>query len=160
MLGVYVDPTRRKLGLSKLFLGIWMHLSLLANLTPITGVIQKPLLALALQHTFQYQPLANKGVDAQVSRGESGDTIVLYSSSLKSLEGAFSPRDVKREGLVFSMQPTNGRVVRIGAPFEPPSDASVLQGVVDQVLQTNGDSDYSLQMKVTPDDLRRVLLGQ
>jgi hypothetical protein len=80
-----------------------MTLCLDAKITPITGVMNKPLLCLTLQHTFGYTPAPNnQGVSVEVSASGTVDgTIVVYSPRKKAIGGAFSPADKEREGLVF-----------------------------------------------------------
>lgn len=167
LLGVFVDPKQRKSGLSKVFLALWMQLCLHAKLDPGTGIIHKPLLALVLQHSFQYTPQSNKGVEAEVSpgKGEDEGKIQLYSQSSKSLEGAFSPRDVKREGLVFATKSATprGRLVRIGTIFSAPKDLTQFQKALNQVLFENtgeGKHDDKLCYNVPTTDLKKVLLGE
>lgn len=156
LLGVYVDPKERKHGYSKVFLALWLKLCLEADIQPETGIINKPLLALVLQHTFGCLPHEGLGVDAELSPGEN-NTILLYSTTAKNLEGAFSPRDVTREGLVFATKPTEprGRQVRIGAPFSPPKDTVPLK---EQIIKILGDGNVSY--KLTSHDLRRIFHGE
>jgi hypothetical protein len=156
LLGVYVDPVRRKEGFSKIFLALWFKLCLEANIQPRTGIINKPLLALVLQHTFGCTPQEGIGNDAELSPGKDEGTIVLYSTSAKNLTGAFSPKDVKREGLEFSSKPAEprGRKVTIGTSFTPPKDQDILVQALDKVLADKVD------YKLTSYELRRVFLGE
>lgn len=154
LLGIFVDPLYRKNGLSKIFLAVWMQLCLEAGLLPFTGVMNKPLICLTLQHTFQYRPMPNQGVMVHLSRGSNGE-IVLYSPTKKSIAGAFSPSDVKREGLVFATEPPSStqRTVRVGSSLRPPNN---LQDYVDTVLGTI-DNKRSLTSEVDQKQKRKVL---
>ena len=128
-LGMYLDPLFRQCGLSKIMIAIWLALCHHANAVPRTGVMNKPLLALVLQHTFQFLPevhtrssmqsaSAGGGVSVEISPGVNA-SIGLYSSNIKCLQGAFSVRDIKRENIVFLTEPSTprGRVCRIGTTF-------------------------------------------
>jgi pentatricopeptide repeat protein len=156
LLGVFVDPKERKSGYSKVFLALWLKLCLEADIQPQTGIINKPLLALVLQHTFDCVPHEGLGVEVELSPGDS-NTIVLYSTAAKNLEGAFSPKDVKREGLVFAKEPTEprGRRVQIGAPFLPPKDTMKLKEEINKIL-----GDGTVSYKLTCHDLRRIFHGE
>jgi PPR repeat len=126
LLGVYLDPLFRQCGLSKIMIAIWLALCHHANAVPRTGVMNKPLLALVLQHTFQFIPencaknstTTGGGVTVEISPGVNA-SIGLYSSNMKCLQGAFSLRDMKRENIVFLTEPSTprGRLCRIGTTF-------------------------------------------
>lgn len=156
LLGVFVDPKQRKEGYSKIFLALWFKLCLHAKIQPRTGIINKPLLALVLQHTFGCIPQEGAGNDAELSPGKDEGTIVLYSSCAKDLQGAFSPKDIKREGLEFTSKPTKprGRKVTVGTSFSPPKDEEALTRAIDKILA--GKVSY----KLTSHELRRVFLGE
>jgi len=155
LLGVFVHPSYRKKGLSKTFLALWMHLCLEAELIPLTGVMNKPLICLTLQHTFAYTPLLNRGITVQISCGPGGK-IVLYSPTKRGIKGAFSPKDIKREGLVFSSKPTpNERTVRVGSALRPPSD---LQKHVNVILQLDSSDECPLHLEVGQDKVKRMSL--
>ena len=161
LLGVYVDPERRKHGYSKVFLALWLKLCLDAKIKPQTGIINKPLLALVLQHTFGCIPQEGAGVDAEISAGKEDGTIVLYSAAAKNLEGAFSPKDCKREGLEIIKSPTEprGRKVKIGCSFAPPLGEEALHESTNAVLAGKaGDGKVSHQL--TSHDVRRIFLGE
>jgi hypothetical protein len=126
LLGLYLDPTQRKRGLSKIFLALWLRLCLHAKLYPNTGIMNKPLLCLSLQHTFGYYPdPKNQGVLVEISSNGAGDgKIILYSSVKKFISGAFSPADVEREGLVFVTEPPKppGRIISMKTMLLPPEN--------------------------------------
>ena len=142
LLGVFLDPSQRQRGLSKIFLALWMQLCLDAGISPVTGVMNKPLLCLNLQHTFGYTPAPrNQGVSVEISAsGDADGQIIMYSPTGKTIEGAFSPADKLREGLVFvSIAPEpRGRTVHIKSCLLPPPD---LISKVEQVL-SGGRFDY------------------
>lgn len=156
LLGVFVDPEQRKEGYSKIFLALWFKLCLHAKINPRTGIINKPLLSLVLQHTFGCISQEGVGNDAELSPGKDECAIVLYSTSAKNLQGAFSPKDIKREGLEFTSKPTKprGRKVTIGTSFSPPKDEKALTEAIDKVLAEK------VRYKLTSHELRRVFLGE
>lgn len=137
LLGVFLDPNQRQRGLSKIFLALWLQLCLDAKISPITGIMNKPLLCLSLQHTFGYTPAPNnQGVSVEISASGSHDgKIVMYSAVKKSVGGAFSPADKEREGLIFvtDAPEPRGRVVHIKSCLLPPAD---LDKKVKKVLAT------------------------
>lgn len=155
LLGLYLDPTQRERGLSKIVLAVWMKLCLEAGVTPVTGVMNKPLICLVLQHTFGYLPVEHKGTNVEISPGQDG-AVILYSSS-RTLSGAFCPRDVKRENLVLASQPTDprGRVVRVRSPFVPPT------GLCERVktVLTGKDGTGQFKYSLSDQSLKRILLG-
>lgn len=154
LLGLYVKPELRDKGLSKIFLAVWMHLCLQANIQPVTGIMNKPLIALVLQHKFGYIPANSNGVDAEISAGKNG-AVVLYSrKGTKQLIGAYSPSDLKTGKIVISDEaPTNGRLVRVRAALKPPVERHEFTHRVDGVL---GDG---FSYTILPKDLQQVLLG-
>lgn len=134
LLGMFLKPTLRGRGISKLCLSVWIWLCLKGSVIPVTGIIRKPLLALILQHTFGF-------VDTKSSNGKiSGNlvelsqdpddpnSVILYSQSGKSLEGALSFSDMKNQNIkITSQQPLErGRVIRIGSRLYPPPDETKL----------------------------------
>jgi hypothetical protein len=154
LLGVFLDPNQRQRGLCKLVLALWMTLCLDAKITPITGVMNKPLLCLTLQHTFGYTPAPNnQGVSVEISASGTADgTIVMYSPSKKAIGGAFSPADKEREGLVFVTEAPDprGRIVHIKSCLVPPTN---LGTNVQKVLAT-GSFEYDRQVH-----LKTILCG-
>ncbi|KAG7346169.1 PPR: pentatricopeptide repeat domain containing protein [Nitzschia inconspicua] len=144
LLGMFLDPTDRGQGMAKSCLAIWVLLCLQGNLIPVTGIIRKPLLALILQHTFQFVPISTKdsnGVLAELCRDPFDDrSVVLYSAALKSLEGAFSNRDLKQQNIKLSSEkPTKpGRLVKIICPLNPPENLQLLQSTCYKILSEEG----------------------
>jgi hypothetical protein len=121
MIGVYIRPDLRRLGLSKTILSIWLDLCQQAGLTAKTGVINKPLLALVLEHTFGFSPQPG-GVMIEVVPGSSSSNgkVALYAPSIKSMEGVFSSWDLKRENIELLNRPpaTRGKLCHIKTAFE------------------------------------------
>ena len=158
MLGAFLDPDQRKRGLSKIIMGVWMSLCLHGNIRPVTGIINKPLLALVLQETFGFSPGDSAGVDVEISRGPD-DAIVLFSST-KTIQGSFSPPDIKREKIVFADAHAKpiGRMVKVQANFRsPPVDD--LQGRVDQVLKGRSGKGGFMH-SLSAQTIRLILLGK
>lgn len=130
LLGAFLDPNQRQRGLSKVFLAVWMQLCLDAGITAVTGVMNKPLLCLTLQHTFGYEPSsssaegAGAAVSVEISPSKGDGKIVIYSPTGKSVAGAFSPADKKREALVIVNTPPEprGRTVIVKSALRPPKD--------------------------------------
>eukprot|EP00536_Pseudo-nitzschia_multiseries_P002312 jgi/Psemu1/294786/fgenesh1_pm.30_\ len=141
LLGMFLKPTKRGRGMSKVCLAIWVWLCLEASIVPVTGIIHKPLLALILQHTFGFTgPAKNEGgggVLVELSQDlDDPKNVLLYPLSGKSLEGAFSPWDMQHQNIrITSQQPAvRGRVVRIGSKLFPPSDVDNLKGACETIL--------------------------
>jgi hypothetical protein len=148
LLGVYLDPLYRQGELSKVMIAIWLHLCGKARAVPRTGVMNKPLLVLVLQHTFHFVPevtSGNNGVRVEVSlvssppgvtssltSSSSTSAIGIYSSNIKCLQGVFSLRDIRRENIQLLRDPSTpnrGRVCQIGATF-------VLSNITTQFVET------------------------
>uniref|UniRef100_A0A7R9WUU0 Uncharacterized protein n=1 Tax=Craspedostauros australis TaxID=1486917 RepID=A0A7R9WUU0_9STRA len=65
------------------------------------------------------------------------DSITLFSNSVKSLEGTFSPWDRKSQKIVLSSQPLpGGRPIRVGAVWRLPS--AILVGGETGTAQSDG----------------------
>jgi pentatricopeptide repeat protein len=161
LLGVYLNPIFRRSGLSKIIIAIWLDLCRRACAAPRTGVINKPLLALVLQHTFQFVPESKKPTNHGLASTDSGSssgggggvtieicpglnsTIGLYSSNLKCLHGAFSVRDVRRENIIMLQDaPTpRGRLCRIGTTFSRQSTCTIARKDNDPAGCTIGSDD-------------------
>ena len=120
----------------------------------MTGIMNKPLLCLSLQHTFGYTPAPNNhGVAVVISSSGMADgKIVIFSEWKKSVEGAFSPAEKEREGLIFTTEPPKprGRIVHVKATFLPPLDLDVK---VENAL-SSGSFDY-----IRGDCLKKILCG-
>jgi hypothetical protein len=165
-LGMFIEPKLRKLGLSKVFLSIWLDLCLMAEIRPTTGIINKPLLVLILQHTFNFRPLYNpdaqNGVEVIIGKGHDGK-IELYSSSTKNLHGAFTAADQERENIrLLTTAPLySGRLCRVGAAFvngEDSKQKSDLQRIIYQQLKGN-DGSGTLTYNSSETPWKRILLG-
>jgi hypothetical protein len=165
-LGMFIEPKMRNLGLSKVFLSIWLDLCLMAEIRPTTGIINKPLLVLILQHTFNFRPLYNadaqNGVEVMIGKGQDGK-IELYSSSTKNLHGAFTAGDQERENIrLLTTAPLySGRLCRVGAAFvngEDSREKCDLRKIICQELKGNdGSGILTYNSRETP--WKRILLG-
>jgi len=141
LLGMFLKPTKRGRGMSKVCLAIWIWLCLEASIIPVTGIIHKPLLALILQHTFGFTGPTKRngggGVLVELSKHpDDPSNVLLFPLSGKSLEGAFSPWDMEHQKIKITSQPpaVKGRVVRIGSKLFPPTDSENLKGVCEEIL--------------------------
>jgi pentatricopeptide repeat protein len=150
LLGLRVEEYFRGRGLAKIFLAIWMQCCIDAGIRPVTGIIHKPLLALVLQHTFQFQP--SGGVVCTACPGETPNTIRLFSNVAKSLEGVFSPWDLQTQRVILSDTAFKGREIRVGATWVAP-EQPVLCAKVEQALS---DGQFSHDVTI---DLNSILLG-
>lgn len=121
MLGLFLDHSIRKMGVSKVLIAIWLDLCVRAGLTPRTGVIHKPLLAMVLKHNFGFRPRQDemgdtqKGVLVEISPGSDGSTVELYAPFLKSLQGAFASWDLKRENIRLLLESSERKDVSRGS---------------------------------------------
>lgn len=172
LLGLFLEHGARKRGLSKIAIAIWLDLCRRARMTPRTGVIHKPLLALVLQHTFGFQPEGDaaddckdlapatkrSGVLVEVSRGHDG-AVELYAPSVKSLEGAFSFWDLKRENIriLKDLPSPRGRRCRVGATLTVGDDFSIDDEIDLQVAGKSGQGTLVYNSMGTC--WRQVLLG-
>jgi hypothetical protein len=151
LLGLRVEEYLRGRGLAKIFLALWMQCCIDAGIRPVTGVIHKPLLALVLQHTFQFQP--SGGVVCTACPGETPNTVRLFSNAAKSLEGVFSPWDLQSQRVILIPPASEkGREIRVGATWLPP-EQPVLCAKVEQAL-SKGQLSYDATV-----DLKSILLG-
>jgi pentatricopeptide repeat protein len=166
MLGMFLTQTERGRGISKICLSIWILLCLDASLLPVTGIINKPLLALILQYTFGFvSPSKNKnhnGVLVELSQDLQDKTcVVLYSSSKKSLEGAFSPSDRVHQNIkILSQQPpaVRGRIVRIGSKLKPSSELKNLRDTCEEILSI--EEKYCWKCNLSCEEIQRIFLGK
>jgi pentatricopeptide repeat protein len=152
LLGMFLKPTERGGGFAKYCLAIWIWFCLRASIRPVTGIIRKPLLALILQHSFGFVPVdsssaegedAVNGVLVEVCRdADDPDAVILYSSSRKSLHGAFSSRELESQNirLVPHAPSVRGRMVRIGCKLESPSDCAMLKETCNEILSSSSPS--------------------
>uniref|UniRef100_A0A7S1Y3U6 Uncharacterized protein n=1 Tax=Grammatophora oceanica TaxID=210454 RepID=A0A7S1Y3U6_9STRA len=165
LLGAYIDPSRRKGGLAKVLLGIWMSICMDAGDIHLrTVVMRKPLLCLVLQHTFGFQPEANGGVEVEISRrggrkdtDHGHDEILLYAPNSKTLQGGlFSARDLSRQGITLIDRPTNprGKLVKVHCKFSPPPSEHLSETISNKVLKGG------FKHRLRNETLRAMLLGQ
>jgi pentatricopeptide repeat protein len=142
LLGMFLKPTERGRGFSKVCLSVWMWLSLKASIVPVTGIIRKPLLALILQHTFGFvdstkNSASRTGTLVELSQDPDDPNCVnVYPLSGKSLDGAFSFSNLKGQNIKLTSRRSSerGRVVKIGSRLYPPPDTTNLQGICDEIL--------------------------
>jgi len=178
LLGVHIDPSYRKSGNSKRMLGMWIDLCLQAGLFPQTGILRKPLLCLVLQNTFGFQPVnPNEGIDVEILSRPDGDShplsrIQLYSPN-KCLEGAFSPGNLKRQGIeLCRTRPSGcgiGRLIRVNARLQWSGRGCVSPITASSPLSTLSSSSASnsvepnqtnLSHRLTQEQLRAIFLGK
>jgi pentatricopeptide repeat protein len=165
LLGMFLHPTDRGQGLAKCCLAIWIWLCLQGSILPVTNIIRKPLLALILQHTFQFVPKPSNdgndnGVLVELYRDpDDDDRVILYSSSLKSLSGAFSSRDLKNHKTALSSKKPRGigRDVTLICALTPPTDLQHLQDICEEVLQPNNNG---WKCNLTGDQIESIFLGR
>jgi hypothetical protein len=158
LLGMYLTPGRRGEGIAKFCVAAWIWFCLEASAVPETGMIQKPLLALILQHTFGFVPRrGGGGVEVELCRDPNEATaVVLYSPTGRYLEGVFRPWELEHQNIkIVSEPPTiRGRAVRIGSKFSPPGDFTYLGGFCRDVLGEGG-----LTCSLTKAEIQSVWLG-
>jgi pentatricopeptide repeat protein len=151
LLGLRIEESFRSLGLCKVFLAIWLHICLEAGIVCVSGKINKPVLALVLQHRFKFE--GTGGCLCEATRGDRDNDIVLFSNNAKNLDGAFSSKDRSSQRIIVShVQAKDGRQIRMGATFVAP-ETSLLRAEVDEVLQGG------LSYEVTSTGLRDIFLG-
>jgi pentatricopeptide repeat protein len=169
LLGLRVEPAFRNQRWGKVLLALWIHCCLEAGIVPTTGKIHKPLIALLLEHHFGFVGVG--GVVCQAAPASAvvmtednppkqetnDDKIVLFSDTVKSLQGMFSPWDLYTQRIILSDRPIlNGRSIRVGATWarrEGMEQTNVLRAKVKGILQDR------LSYDATPLDLRKVFLG-
>eukprot|EP00980_Cylindrotheca_fusiformis_P003568 scaffold792_cov84-Cylindrotheca_fusiformis.AAC.8 len=176
LLGMFLTEASRGKGISKVCLAVWLWLCLQGSITPSTGVINKPLLALALQHTFGFVP--NKGgieieLMADVNNNDDGaengtssssDRLLVYSPSRKSLQGAFSPWDIQNQNItILTRKPSSdrnrGRMVSVCNSFRAPASIQDLQQKVDEILLIRRLESDGVSCELNSGDIRRLYFG-
>ncbi|CAJ1961807.1 unnamed protein product [Cylindrotheca closterium] len=175
MLGMFLTPASRGKGISKACMAVWLSFCLQANIRPKTGIINKPLLALALQHTFGFRP--EKGsIDielvspsavpesqreqAQASSSSSAPPLWIYANSRKTIESVFSAWDIQNQNISVLTEPPqrpleSRRIVSMRTAFETPDDLEELQKTIDKILPK-----ASISSHLEGQDIRRVYLGK
>lgn len=158
LLGMFLKQTQRGRGMSKTCLAVWIWLSLKGLIRPVTGIIRKPLLALILQHTFGYDGTSGNLVELSHDP-EDPKSVVLYSTSGKSLEGALSFSDRKHQNIKIATQPpTNGRLIRLGSKLYPPSDDEHdLQAICNELLSTD---EKFWKCDLSSQEIQRIFFGK
>lgn len=147
-LGLRVMDDNRRKGLAKIMAAVWLQCCLDANIQPSTGKMNKPLLCLVLQHSFQFTlKQQTGGVRAKLLPPQNKDDndkgvvrLTTESLGVKNLLGAISPRDVQKQHIKF-VPPTSvrrdelGRGIDVGGILIAPESQEVLQGCISQVLE-------------------------
>jgi hypothetical protein len=169
LLGMFLDPTERGKGLAKICLAIWMWFCLHGRIEPCTGIIRKPLVALALQHTFGFVPVGDDGVDVELCHDPNCPrTTILYCPSGKCLEGAFSPWDLEKQCIRLESTPPaiRGRKIRVGCSLSPPSNEAVLLETVQKYIESSDDNNkqsttgqLAWECHLTKSEIRQLFLG-
>ena len=174
MLGMFLTPASRGKGISKACMAVWISFCLQANIRPKTGIINKPLLALALQHTFGFRP-ERGAIDielvspsavpvAQREQAQSSSSgpppLWIYANSRKTIESAFSAWDISNQNICVLNEPPQRplearRVVSMRTAFETPADLEQLQETIDKILPK-----VSISSHLEAQDIRRVYLGK
>ena len=128
LIGMFIDPSYRKHGLSNTFMSIWLSLCTAFHAIPNSEMINKPLLALMLD---KYGFTADSGgIEVEISPLKhnkhlytdlddcSEEKVVLYANNL-SLEGSFSHGELKGQNLIISNRPPHprGRVVQVKTSY-------------------------------------------
>jgi len=154
-LGQFVDGDERGKGWAKVWLAVWLQLCLEAEIRPHTGKMHKPLLCLVLQYSFGMIPKGG-GMDTELSPGKQPGHVILYCST-RSLEGAFSPMDRRKQNILISSVPMKprGRPVVVSTSFVSP-EISATMDKVSAVLKSN----WKIIDGVDKDGIRKILLGK
>ena len=160
LLGMFLSKSDRGRGISRICLATWLWFCLKASIIPVTGIINKPLLALALQYRFGFVPQKG-GIDIELAKENGNDEqkgkLVIYSPSHKSIEGAFSPWDIANQDMLVLKQPPNprGRMISVRTKFHPPKDTQELDENVNFVLPEG-----SVKCHLTIQDIQRLYFGK
>ncbi|GAX13816.1 hypothetical protein FisN_30Lh111 [Fistulifera solaris] len=103
LMGLYIDPKHRAQGLTRRILSLWLQWCIYADPTmhPQTEVIRKPLLCCVLEHAlgFVVSSSSSSLPVFLVQSNKDDQRIHLHSIPPQCLRGAFSARDIQREGL-------------------------------------------------------------
>ena len=147
-LGLRVMDDNRRKGLAKIMAAVWLQCCLDANIKPSTGKMNKPLLCLVLQHSFQFTlKHQTGGVRAKLLPPQNKDDndkgvvrLTTESLGVKNLLGAISPRDVQKQHIKFVpptlvQQGELGRGIDVGGILVAPESRDVLQDCITQVLE-------------------------
>lgn len=156
LLGMFLQDRRRGQGLSKICLGVWLWFCCQASIEPVTGIINKPLLSLLLQHRFMFVP-ERGGVEVEVTQDpDNPKTMLLYSPCKKSLEGAFSPWDVQNQNIRLLEQTPEprGRRIHVRTAFNAP-DSNELQALVQDILGKK-----ALECHLSSEEIRHLYFGK
>lgn len=157
LLGMFLTEASRGKGISKMCLATWLSFCLQASIAPTTGIINKPLLALALQYRFGF--VAEKGgIDIELAASnDANGTLLVYSPSCKSIQGAFSPWDIQNQNMCIVKEPPNprGRMVSVRNKFHAPASIDDLRNNVNEVLP-----EESMICDLNAKDIHRLYFGR
>lgn len=155
LLGMFLKGKRRRQGVAKVCLAIWLWFCLKAAITPTTGVINKPLLSLLLQYRFGFVPHTG-GVEAELFPADESGAMCLYGRAGKSLRGALSPWDIQNQNihLLQTRPSTPGRKINIRCGFASP-DAFQLREFVKEILP-----DASIECNMSSEEVKLLYLGK
>jgi pentatricopeptide repeat protein len=166
LLGMFLQGTIRGQGLSKVCMAFWLWLCLQADVTPTTGIINKPLLALLLEDKFGMVPNGKGGVEMELTSDPTDPgTVLLYAPNRKDLRGVFSPWDQQHQNLRLLKKPpeTRGRMITVGTTFGVVGGEDYrpeLQKRVQQILPDNDEDDATTSMiqcqLTTKEEFRRL----
>ena len=160
LLGMFLAKTDRGRGIAKVCLATWLWFCIKASITPVTGIINKPLLALALEYRFGFVPKKG-GITIELAQSDGSDgqkgKLVVYSTSHKSIEGAFSPWDIANQNMLVIKKPPEprGRKVSVRTRFSPPNDMQELHDKVKEIL-----ADGSVKCNLNTQDIQRLYFGK
>ncbi|GAX21908.1 hypothetical protein FisN_30Hh111 [Fistulifera solaris] len=182
LMGLYIDPKHRAQGWTRRILSLWLQWCMYADpkMHPQTEVIRKPLLCCVLEHSLGFVVSSSSSLPVFLVQSNEDQRIHLHSIPPQCLRGAFSARDIQREGLAVHCSVC----LRRNEQQQPQeSDKKEDQSVKDKVdegeeqqprrrrihLNTRFErlepwktspDDPILQTALRPDQLRLILLGK
>lgn len=137
LVGMEVNKERRGLGLSKVFVALWLRMCLNTNTYPRAAVMNKPLISRVLMG-FNFVPqnggsrvelirLNNSSNNVKCDLGiDYNPQFALYSPSAKSLKGLFSQRALRLQNIAILNHPPspnlrqNVSIIYVKSEFEHP----------------------------------------
>lgn len=178
LVGMLVEKRFRGKGLSSLFMAVWLNFCIQFGAVPSAEKINKPLLALALQHKFGFHPTGG-GIGVEISplkynshilhenedlmRLGSREPVVLYSPSRSFLHGAFSSGELKKQGMMISQHPPSPRcpVVQVKTCFHFPSyDARKSEELMKMINRVLYKQNYDVVLSpATIENVKQAFFG-
>ena len=117
--GMHIHQTFRGFGLSRLFLATWIRFCRKIGFECRTEIIDKPLLALALQN-LGFVPDVSNGFEIEIQSTNDG-MIHVWSENDIRLRSAYSKSYCKKQNInILSSRPLNSRTIRVCCRFNPP----------------------------------------